>query len=54
MPVPDKELQILLRSNYTFGGLGPAKLVSGSPNPTVRERWLATRSNGFKLPLSKQ
>jgi hypothetical protein len=54
MPVPDQELQILLRANYTFGGLGPAKLVSGSPNPTVRERWLATRNKGFALPLFRQ
>jgi hypothetical protein len=54
MPVPDQELQILLRANYTFGGLGPAKLGTGNPNPTVRERWLATRNKGFALPLSKQ
>jgi hypothetical protein len=42
MPVPDKELQVLLRANYTFGGpSGPAKLVSGGrlARPTVKDRW---------------
>ena len=41
MPVPDKELQVLLRANYTFGGAGnPAgMLVSGSSRPSVRDRF---------------
>jgi hypothetical protein len=39
MPVPAKELDVLLRANYTFGGSGPAKLVAGDSRPTVRDRW---------------
>ena len=41
MPVPDKELQVLLRANYTFGGAGSPKLVSGGrlSRETVKDRW---------------
>jgi hypothetical protein len=40
MPVPDKELQVLLRANYTFGGTGAPKLVGGRlSHPSVRDRW---------------
>lgn len=39
MPVPAKELDVLLRSSYTFGGSGPAKLMAGPSRPSVRDRW---------------
>lgn len=46
MPVPAKELDVLLRSNYTFGGPSAPEMVmaegrtGGSVRPTVRDRWL--------------
>ena len=40
MPVPAKELDVLLRAVYTFGGSGPAKLVAGASRPSVRDRWI--------------
>lgn len=39
MPVPAKEMDVLLRAVYTFGGGGPAKLVAGASRPTVVDRW---------------
>lgn len=39
MPVPAKELDVLLRSVYSFGGNDPAKLVAGHGRMTVRDRW---------------
>lgn len=39
MPVPAKELDVLLRAVYTFGGSDPAKLVAGASRPTVVDRW---------------
>jgi hypothetical protein len=55
MPVPDQELQILLRANYTFGGAGAAKLVADNSRPTVRDRWMNVRGkNGLGLPAKKQ
>jgi hypothetical protein len=39
MPVPAKELDVLLRANYTFGGTGLAKLVASPSRKTVRDRW---------------
>lgn len=48
MPVPDKELQVLLRANYSFGGpSAPAKIIAngdGEGRQTVRERWLQLRA----------
>ena len=44
MPVPAKELDVLLRAVYTFGGSGPAKIVSGSVRPTVRDRWMEIKN----------
>jgi hypothetical protein len=43
MPVPAKELDVLLRAVYTFGGSGKPDMVSGANGgvrrQTVRERW---------------
>lgn len=40
MPVPAKEMDVLQRAVYTFGGpTAPAKLVAGGGRKTVRDRW---------------
>jgi len=44
MPVPAKELNVLLRSTYTFGGSGPDMVAaanggSGVRQPSVVDRW---------------
>ena len=55
MPVPAKELSLLLRSSYTFGGnkpdmVAPAGSGSNEARPTVADRWReiqAARSRAF-------
>jgi hypothetical protein len=58
MPVPAKELDVLLRSVYTFGGAGPAKLVAGASRETVADRWREIqamhRTHVFKKKLDMQ
>lgn len=44
MPVPAKEMDVLVRASYTFGGPGaPQKMVASGGRETVRQRWLRTR-----------
>jgi len=47
MPVPAKELDVLTRSVYTFGGPGAPDMVvskDGVRRPTVRQRWEELRA----------
>ena len=39
MPVPAKELDVLVRSVYTFGGSGPSKSLAPGSRKTVDQQW---------------
>lgn len=56
MPVPAKEMDVLLRSTYTFGGpSAPAKLMAPDSRgrQTVRDRWLDSRQ-GVRTAVFKR
>lgn len=55
MPVPAKEMDVLVRASYTFGGPGaPQKMVASAGRETVRQRWLKSREVARTATFLKQ